>query len=1137
MLTIDTIGKVTIGGTIDEVVVTKSTTLNVQGTIKKLAVSQGQVVDISGSGRVLEIPNKEQVAFEGQKELEEIMKSAYALLSEDYTTESYNWLKTALEFPVTSNAEVKAKTEAIKQVLSILEFAGQSALDTKKAQAENREEADYTSESYNALESALELPETTNGEVVAKTEAIEEALAGLEFAGQTALNAAKAKAEEKEESDFTSESYNALKSALELPEATNVEVVGKTEAIKEALADLEFAGQTALNTAKAKASKKQEADYTSESYNLLKSALELPETTNAEVVAKAEAIQSALAELVFAGQSALNTAKVKAEEKEEADYTSKSYKALKSALELPETTNAEVIAKTEAIQEALTGLEFAGQSALNTAKAIAEEKQESDYTSESYSPLKSALELPETTNAEVVAKTEAIQEALAGLEFTGQTALNAAKAKAEEKEGSDFTSESYSPLKAALELPETTNAEVVAKTEAIEEALAGLEFAGQTALNTAKAKASKKEEADYTSESYSLLKAALELPETTNAEVVAKTEAIQNALAGLEFSGQSALNTAKAKASKKEEADYTSESYSPLKIALELPETTNGEVVAKTEAIQNALANLEFAGQSALNAAKTKADEKQEADYTSESFNALKSALELTETTNGEVVAKTEAIQSALAGLEFTGQTALNAAKAKAEGKEEADYTSESYSPLKSALELPETTNAEVVAKTAAIQEALAGLEFAGQSALNAAKVKAKEKEEADYTSESYSVLKSAMEMSEATNAEMVAKTEAINEALAGLIFADQSGLDSVKSQVDQLIKEHYSQESFNLITNALTLPETTNDEVIVKTQAIQDAINNLKVLVSSVGSSNTIIVGKAGNAPENVKGLLPAQAQVTLVNGLTRILDITSWTDNDHYDPEASESYTFTAVVAVPADIDLNGHSITIEVVVEEAPVHSSVESQMLTSLDFSTIPGTTPKLDSKPVTVDNFTNNAKSFTIVYGQDRIPVNVSWQLSTDFSRGAAMGSVVESFIQDYYYQKGGNNGLMNRPLYAMGFGDTFFIQSFKTGSASSIILEGNDWDYFFYENRSIGKDQDTSKNRSFTVSVGEKTSTIQLTGNFTSIDQIITLINSKLSTDGVQATAEKMNAAQFKITSQVPGSDIIIGGNDKDRLF
>ncbi|MFC5732011.1 Ig-like domain-containing protein [Cytobacillus gottheilii] len=960
MLTIDTIGKVTVGGTIDEVVVTKSTTLNVQGTIKKLEVSQGQVVDISGSGRVLEIPIDSQVAFEGQKELEEIMKSAYALSPEDYTTESYNWLKTALEFPVTSNAEVKAKTEAIKQVLSILEFAGQSALDTKKAQAEKKKEADYTSESYSPL---------------------------------------------------------------------------------------------------------------------------------------------------------------------------------KLALELPETTNAEVIAKTEAIQEALTGLEFAGQSALNTAKAIAEEKQESDYTFESYSPLKAALELPETTNAEVVAKTEAIQEALAGLEFTGQTALNAAKAKAEEKEESDFTSESYGPLKAALELPETTNAEVVAKTEAIEEALAGLEFAGQTTLNAAKAKAEEKEEADYTSESYSLLKAALELPETTNGEVVAKTEAIQNALANLEFAGQSALNAAKTKANEKQEADYTSESYNALKSTLELTETTNGEVVAKTEAIQSALANLEFAGQSALNAAKTKADEKQEADYTSESFNALKSALELTETTNGEVVAKTEAIQSALAGLEFIGQTALNAAKAKAEKKKEADYTSESYSPLKAALELPETTNAEVVAKTEAIQEALAGLEFAGQSALYAAKAKAKEKEEADYTTESFNALKLAMEMSEATNAEMVAKTEAINEAIAELIFADQSLLDSVKSQVDQLIKEHYSQESFNSIINALNLPETTNDEVIVKTQAIQDALNNLKVLVSSVGSSNTIIVGKAGNAPEDVKGSLPAQAQVTLANGLTRMIDITSWTDNDQYDPAASGSYTFTAIVAVPADVDLNGHSITIEVVVEEAPVHSSVESQMLTSLDFSTVAATTAKLDSKPVTVDNFTNNAKSFTIVYGQDRIPVNVYWQLSTDFSRGAAMGSVVESAIQDYYFKKGGSNGIMTRPLYAMGFGDTFFIQSFKTGSASSIILEGNDWDYFFDENRSIGKDQDTSKNRSFTVSVGEKTSTIQLTGNFTSIDQIITLINSKLSTDGVQATAEKMNITQFKITSQVSGSDIFIGGNDKDKLF
>ncbi|QVY61315.1 Ig-like domain-containing protein [Cytobacillus gottheilii] len=842
-------------------------------------------------------------------------------------------------------------------------------------------------------------------------------------------------------------------------------------------------------------------------------------------------------QVAFEGQKELEEIMKSAYALSPEDYTTESYNWLKTALEFPVTSNAEVKAKTEAIKQVLSILEFAGQSALNTAKEKAKEKQKADYTSETYTALKSAIDMPETTNAEVVAKTEAIQNALAGLEFAGQSALNTAKAKAEEKEEADYTSKSYNALKSVLELPETTNAEVVAKTEAIEEALADLEFTGQTALNAAKAKAEEKEEADYTSESYSPLKAALELPETTNGGVVAKTEAIQEALAGLEFAGQSALNTAKAKAEEKEEADYTSESYIPLKAALELPETTNDEVVAKTEAIQSALAGLEFAGQSALKTAKAKGEEKQEADYTSESYNVLKSALEMPETTNAEVVSKTEAIQNALAGLEFTGQSALNAAKAKAEEKQEADYTSESYNTLKTVLEMPETTNAEVVAKTEAIQNALADLEFAGQSALNAAKAKAEEKQQADYTTESYNKLKLAIEMLEATNAEMVAKTEALNEALAGLIFADQSGLDSVKSQVDQLIKEHYSQESFNLITNALNLPETTNDEVIAKTQAIQEAINNLKVLVASVGSSNPIIVGKAGNAPEDVKGSLPAQAQVTLANGLTRNLNITLWTDNDHYDPAVSGSYTFTAVVVVPADVDLNGHSISIEVIVEEAPAYSVIESQMLASLDFSTIPGTAPKLDSKPVTVDNFTNNAKSFTIVYGQDRIPVNVYWQLSTDFSRGAAMGSVVESFIQDYYYQKGGSNGLMNRPLYAMGFGDTFSIQSFKTGSASSIILEGNDWDYFFDQNSSIGKDQDTSKNRSFTVSDGEKISTIQLTRNFTSIDQIVTLINSKLSTDGVKATAEKMNANQFKITSQVPGSDIIIGGNDKDNLF
>jgi len=112
--------------------------------------------------------------------------------------------------------------------------------------------------------------------------------------------------------------------------------------------------------------------------------------------------------------------------------------------------------------------------ALTDAKDAADLLAEEDYTEATWAVLEAALALPETTNAEVLAKTTAISDAIDALVFAGQAALDAAVAESAELTAEDYTLATWVVLTDALALPETTNAEVVAKTTAINDAIAHL---------------------------------------------------------------------------------------------------------------------------------------------------------------------------------------------------------------------------------------------------------------------------------------------------------------------------------------------------------------------------------------------------------------------------------------------------------------------------------------------------------------------------------------------------------------------------------------------------------------------------------------------------------------------------------------
>ncbi|MFJ9463462.1 hypothetical protein [Viridibacillus arvi] len=324
-------------------------------------------------------------------------------------------------------------------------------------------------------------------------------------------------------------------------------------------------------------------------------------------------------------------------------------------------------------------------------------------------------------------------------------------------------------------------------------------------------------------------------------------------------------------------------------------------------------------------------------------------------------------------------------------------------------------------------------------------------------------------------------------------------------------------------------------------TQQLADAKAALDLAVVAFENSKVTALTGLLNVTVTSAGV-DRSNHINLENEETLVLtssDLTNAVATVTSDPSGIAVVTGVAVggpIKITAQVKKDGQVIkagTFNVTV----VPMAITSKIITNFDFSTVNGTQAKLVSKPVTLSDFTGNRKDFTIVIGSDRIPIYVSWALSTDFSKGASMGSVVESHIQDFYYKKGGANGILNRPISAFGFEDTFQISAFQPGSASSFTLEGADWSYFFEQSSGLGKDTDTSKNRTFTISDGTTTANIQLTSNFVTIDDLVNHINKHLINTGVKAQAEKVSAAQFKITSTSSTGNIIIEGVNKADFF
>lgn len=494
----------------------------------------------------------------------------------------------------------------------------------------------------------------------------------------------------------------------------------------------------ALNALIAQVEAMDPSAYTEDSWNALAAQLAAAKAVAADETADQAAVDAAYdallaavnALIIHGDMTALNALIAEAEKKVETEYTPESWAAadLAAAIEAarvvandPNATQEDADAAAAALQAALDLLVArADKAALRAAIDEANALFESNYTPESWaaSSIEEALANavavytdPNASQAEVDEAEAALRAAISALvPAADKTELNALIAKAEALDAADYTTGSWAALQQALTAaktvagdPNALQTDVDAAAAALQQAIANLVVRGDTtALEALIAQAEALEEAAYTPNSWSALEEALAAAKAavadsgnlTQADVDAVAAALQAALDALtERADTTALEALIAQANALNAEEYTPASWSLLQTALDAanaaldPNATQAQVDQAAAQLQYALDNLaKPADKTELGAAVEEGRQYNEEDYTVDSWTefeeALKAAEEVLEDPNAtqeDVDAALAALKEAEANLEEAGDpSALLALVEKAKSNGTSQYTDES---------------------------------------------------------------------------------------------------------------------------------------------------------------------------------------------------------------------------------------------------------------------------------------------------------------------------------------------------------------------------------------------------------------------------------------------------------------------------
>ncbi|WP_172924742.1 ZmpA/ZmpB/ZmpC family metallo-endopeptidase [Streptococcus sp. 3167] len=437
------------------------------------------------------------------------------------------------------------------------------------------------------------------------------------------------------------------------------------------------------------------------------------------------------------------------------DYSTASYNALGSVLEAAKGVYAsdsvkqpEVDSETAKLKDAIDALTV-DKTDLNKTIEDAKSKTKEHYSDASWTNLQNVLaeakkvtSKPEAKQSEVNHIDEKLKAAIAGLN-TDKTELEKQLADAQSKTATDYSTVSWSALEEAKNAAQTvkdnnkaTQAQIDEATKKLKAAIDALSV-DKTDLNKTISDAKSKTKEHYSDATWANLQTVLaeaeevtSNPATKQSEVNHIDEKLKAAITDL-TTDKTELEKQLADAQSKTATNYSTVSWSALEEAKTDAQAVKDNDKATQAQIKDATEKLKVAidaltvDKTKLQEQITRAETKQEADYSPTTWNDFKNAeikaKEINSRTTplpkqSEIDAATQALQDAIKAL-AVDKTALQTAINTANSKRKEEYTTQTWKSLEDTLTAAKSVNADdattqskVNAATEKLEEAIKNL-------------------------------------------------------------------------------------------------------------------------------------------------------------------------------------------------------------------------------------------------------------------------------------------------------------------------------------------------------------------------------------------------------------------------------------------
>ncbi|CKB11026.1 ZmpA/ZmpB/ZmpC family metallo-endopeptidase [Streptococcus pseudopneumoniae] len=437
------------------------------------------------------------------------------------------------------------------------------------------------------------------------------------------------------------------------------------------------------------------------------------------------------------------------------DYSTASYNALGSVLEAAKGVYAsdsvkqpEVDSETDKLKAAIDALTV-DKSELNNTITDAKSKMKEHYSDATWANLQTVLaeaekvtSNPATKQSEVNHIDEKLKAAIAGLN-TDKTELEKQLNLVNEKTQADHSTTSWNTLEESKNAAQTVKDKATATQAQIDEATKKLKAAidalsvDKTDLNKTISDAKSKTKEHYSDATWANLQTVLaeaeevtSNPATKQSEVNHIDEKLKAAITDL-TTDKTELEKQLADAQSKTATDYSTVSWSALEEAKTDAQAVKDNDKATQAQIKDATEKLKVAidaltvDKTKLQEQITRAETKQEADYSPTTWNDFKNAeikaKEINSRTTplpkqSEIDAATQALQDAIKAL-AVDKTALQTAINTANSKRKEEYTTQTWKSLEDTLTAAKSVNADdattqskVNAATEKLEEAIKNL-------------------------------------------------------------------------------------------------------------------------------------------------------------------------------------------------------------------------------------------------------------------------------------------------------------------------------------------------------------------------------------------------------------------------------------------